>query len=55
MAGRLVRTLVDEVRDPAVYDVIWAGQDDRGRQVSSGVYFYHVRTDDDTSSIAWPC
>lgn len=42
IAGRLVRTLVDEVLDAAVHEIQWAGADDRGHQVSSGVYFYRV-------------
>jgi hypothetical protein len=40
--GRLVRTLVNEVRGPGLHEVIWNGQDDTGRQAASGVYFYRV-------------
>jgi hypothetical protein len=40
VAGRLVRTLVDEVQEPGVeYSVKWHGLNDSGRHVSSGVYF----------------
>jgi len=43
--GELVRTLVDEVREGNVAHVaVWSGIDDRGAEVSSGVYFYEVRT-----------
>jgi hypothetical protein len=37
--GRLVRRLVDEIRDPGHYNEEWNGIDDSGRRVSSGVYF----------------
>jgi len=37
--GRLVATLVDEVRPAGVHQVVWRGADDRGRGVASGAYF----------------
>jgi subtilisin family serine protease len=40
--GQLVRTLVDEEKLPGRYAVIWDGKDDRGREVTSGVYFYRL-------------
>jgi len=43
--GELVRTLVDGVRAANVAHVeTWNGTDDRGAAVSSGVYFYEVKT-----------
>jgi hypothetical protein len=42
VAGRLVRTLVDEPRQPSAYVVVWDGTDDRGGPVASGVYFYRM-------------
>ena len=43
--GELVRTVVDEVREGSVVHVeVWNGTDDRGAEVSSGVYFYEVKT-----------
>ena len=39
IAGRRVRTLVDEVRLPGRHRVIWAGRDNHGQRVASGVYF----------------
>jgi len=39
VAGRLVRTLVDEHRDPNRYVVVWDGTNNAGSRVSSGVYF----------------
>ena len=46
MRGRLVRTLVDEVREPGTYTVFWDGKDEAGRQVSSGVYLYRMKATD---------
>lgn len=37
-AGRLVRTLVDEVRTAGGHTAFWDGRDDRGRSVASGAY-----------------
>jgi hypothetical protein len=44
--GRLVRTLVDAVREPGTYCVSWDGTNDCGRGVSSGVYFCEVASGD---------
>jgi len=41
--GRLVRTLVDENQQAAFYKMEWNGRNNRGQQVSSGVYFYRLR------------
>jgi subtilisin family serine protease len=44
--GRLVRT-IDEGRYPAGERVVrWNGQDDHGRQVGSGIYYFRVETPD---------
>ena len=40
--GRLVRTLVDEVRGPGRHVVDWDGRDDAGVQAASGVYLYRL-------------
>jgi hypothetical protein len=39
VSGRLVKTLVDEVKSAGSYGVTWNGLDDRGEKVASGVYF----------------
>jgi flagellar hook assembly protein FlgD len=46
--GQLVRTLVDEEKTPGNYDVVWDGKDDSGKEVSSGIYFYQLKTSDYT-------
>jgi hypothetical protein len=40
--GRLVKKLVDDEKEPGRYQVHWDGKDDRGIQVSSGVYMYRI-------------
>ena len=42
LVGQRLRTLVGEVRPAGRYDVSWDGQDDMGRNVSSGIYFYRL-------------
>lgn len=39
VAGRLVRTLVDETRSAGAHSTMWNGRDARGGSVASGVYF----------------
>jgi plastocyanin len=44
--GRLVNTLVNDIRQSGTYSVFWDGTDDLGRQVPSGVYFYRMQAGD---------
>ncbi len=46
LAGRKVRTLVDERLEPAYYEVGWDGRNAAGHRVASGVYFYTLRAGD---------
>jgi flagellar hook assembly protein FlgD len=46
VAGQLVRTLVNGVRDASSYTVPWDGTNDRGTTVASGIYFYKMETKD---------
>jgi len=48
--GRLIRTLVNEVRAYGEHDVIWDGRDDGGAAMASGVYFYQLRAGKRTES-----
>ena len=43
--GQEVRTLVNEIKEPGYYQMTWDGRDDLGFEVSSGVYFYQIRTE----------
>jgi len=42
VAGRLIKTLVDDERIPGAYKSTWDGRNNDGRHVSSGVYFYRL-------------
>ncbi len=44
VAGRLVRTLADEVRDAGPHSVTWNGKNNLGNKVASGVYLYKMNT-----------
>ena len=47
VTGRLVRTLVNKkLMIPDIYRVFWAGDDDRGRRVSAGIYFARLEAGD---------
>jgi len=42
LLGQVVRTLVDEKREPGRYMVQWDGRDGRGLPVATGVYLYRL-------------
>ncbi len=42
--GRKVKTLTNGYASAGQYSVVWDGRDDSGMQVSSGVYFYVIKT-----------
>jgi flagellar hook assembly protein FlgD len=44
--GRLVKTLFDGMAREGVNELVWDGNDDTGRTVSSGVYFIRLHTTD---------
>jgi hypothetical protein len=44
VAGELVRTLVDGVRDAGVCSAVWDGRNSVGAGVASGIYFYKMET-----------
>jgi hypothetical protein len=39
---KLVRTLVDGVKEPGTYTAVWNGTNNAGKRVASGVYFYRM-------------
>ncbi len=39
VSGRVVKTVASETHEPGYYSTVWDGTDERGRQVSSGIYF----------------
>jgi hypothetical protein len=44
VAGQLVRTLMNTIKDAGSYSVTWNGADDRGGAAASGIYFYKMQT-----------
>ena len=50
IAGQLVKTLVNGEQQAGSHTVKWNRQDDHNRQVSAGVYIYHLSTDGKTQS-----
>ncbi|UCH83465.1 MAG: T9SS type A sorting domain-containing protein [Candidatus Latescibacterota bacterium] len=46
VAGRLIRTLINEERPAGVQKVVWHGRNDNGERVASGVYLFVMQTKD---------
>ena len=44
--GQKVKTLVHEDMEAGEYQKIWYGDDERGDQVASGIYFYRIKAGD---------
>jgi hypothetical protein len=44
--GSLVKTLAEGVHERGYHQVIWHGDDSNGQGVSSGIYFYRLKTED---------
>jgi len=44
VAGQLVRTLVDGVKDAGSYKVVWDGKNNLGAETASGIYFCKMET-----------
>ncbi|MBW7996472.1 MAG: alpha/beta fold hydrolase [Candidatus Glassbacteria bacterium] len=43
LRGKLIRTLVNELKETGTHQVIWDGTDESGRKVASGVYLYRMK------------
>ena len=48
--GRKVRSLVNDTRQPGLYEATWNGTDESGTRVSSGAYYVRLVTRDGTHS-----
>ena len=48
--GRKVRSLVNDTRQPGLYEATWNGTDESGTRVSSGAYYVRLVTRDGTQS-----
>ena len=44
--GKLIITLVNEVVDAGIKEISWNGNNSLGKPISSGVYFYRLKTKD---------
>ena len=51
VAGRLVRTLIDDTCKPGIYTRIWDGRNSHGHPVSGGVYFCRLTFDGGSEEI----
>ena len=49
MLGRNIKTIINEVHNKGKYSVVWNGDDNSGRKVSSGIYLYRMETESFTS------
>jgi flagellar hook assembly protein FlgD len=45
ITGYMVRKLVSDVKQSGWYSVIWDGRNNKGNEVSSGIYFYNLKTE----------
>jgi hypothetical protein len=48
ISGAKVRTLVSSAMEAGEYDVVFDGRDGKGQTLSSGNYFYRLKTDNET-------
>ncbi|MGB2696781.1 MAG: T9SS type A sorting domain-containing protein, partial [Candidatus Zixiibacteriota bacterium] len=44
ITGRRVKKLLDEALPSGHWSIVWNGEDDKGMEVASGVYFYRLKT-----------
>lgn len=45
ITGRMVTRLVNGVQDAGTHEIVWNGTDSQGNEVASGMYFYKLTTD----------
>ena len=49
-SGQLVKTLLDQQATAGTHQVIWNRRDDRGKEVASGVYFYRLQGENQSTT-----
>jgi hypothetical protein len=50
LLGQQVASIIKEEKDPGRYTIVWRGTNDDGLSVTSGIYFYRLRTDEFTQT-----
>ena len=50
LRGQLVKTLVNETKETGNHTAIWNGTDNSKKNVSSGIYFYKMKSSNYTST-----
>jgi hypothetical protein len=50
IVGQHIKTIVDKSQEPGIYQLGWNGKDDKGRKVSSGIYFYRLQAGNFTAT-----
>jgi hypothetical protein len=50
IAGRKVKTLIDQRQTAGYKTVYWNGKDDKGKEIATGVYFYRIQAGDFSQS-----
>lgn len=50
LKGQLVKTLLSAPTQAGNHSIVWEGDDDSGRAVSSGIYFYQLNTENYSST-----
>jgi predicted glutamine amidotransferase len=48
--GQKINTLIDEYCQSGTHSIVWDGNDASGSPVASGLYFYRLKTDNETNS-----
>lgn len=48
LLGQKIRTLADKAMKKGIKKIIWNGKNEKGAEVSSGIYFYRIKTDEFT-------
>ncbi len=49
--GQKVKTVANDLFEKGIYSILWSGDDDNGKFVSSGVYFYKLCVNGETESV----
>lgn len=46
MLGQRIRTLVNEIKQPGIYSVVWDGSAESGEVAATGIYIYQIKAGD---------